>query len=81
MDSSIFHPPSAQSVAEILTNRRQLFRPFAANGVDHQQQHARAVLKASAKFVCPLVTQRRKKFVEQIAVGRVNLNDIESRLD
>jgi len=52
---------------------RQLTRPHGANGGDGLEQKANSVFEASAILVFPIVTERREKLVDQIAVCGVEL--------
>lgn len=55
--------------------------PLGADGVHHLQGETSAILKAAAVGVRALVGERRKKFVEQIAVRCVNLDYIEASFE
>jgi len=52
--------------------------PLSANGVDGFDEQADTVFEAATIAVCPLVGERRQEFVEQVAMGRVDLDDIKS---
>ena len=60
--------------------QRQMRRPLAANRVHHLQRQAGAVLKAATIFIRALVGQWREKLVQQISVGGMNLDQVESGL-
>ena len=57
---------------------RQMSWPLGANGVHHLQGETSAILKAAAVGVSALIGERRKKLMEQVAVRRVNFNDVEA---
>ena len=54
--------------------------PFGADGVDDLDEQAGAVEEAAAVFVGALVGERRKELMEEIAVGGVDLNQVEACL-
>ncbi|MNN63634.1 hypothetical protein D3C81_1790240 [compost metagenome] len=51
--------------------------PGVAQGLGHPQREAHPVLQRSAVFVDPFVRQRRQELGQQIAVGGVQLDQIE----
>src|SRR5208283_687899 len=55
--------------------------PDFADAVDYFEQKAGAVFEAAAVFVTAVVTDRREKFVDQVTMGGVNLDDVEASLD
>ncbi len=55
-----------------------MFGPGSADGVDDAEEQADAVFKAAAVFVGALVGEGREEFVEQVAVGGVNLDEVEA---
>ena len=57
---------------------RPLLRPGGADGGEHLQRPARAVLDRAAIGVAAPVGQRREKARQQVAVGAVQLQDVEA---
>ncbi len=53
---------------------RQVGRHQLAHGRSHAQRQPHAILQAAAVLIAPPVGERRKKLVQQIAVGVVNLD-------
>src|ERR1700685_1617811 len=58
--------------------KRQRGGPRVANGVDNLEHKTSAVLKAAAVGIGAVVGERRKKLMEQVAVGRVNFNEVKA---
>jgi hypothetical protein len=52
--------------------------PLGANGVDGFDEQADTVFEAATVAVCPPVGERRQELVEQVTMGRVDLDDVES---
>jgi hypothetical protein len=52
--------------------------PLSANGIDGFDEQADTVFEGATVAVCPLVGERRQEFVEQVAMGRVDFDDVES---
>ena len=71
------HPPSIQSVPEIRTRPGHAVRDGGAHRVDDLEQQPDAVVEAAAVGVVAPVGQRREELVEQVAVGRVDLDCVE----
>jgi len=63
--------PSFQSIAEIRTASGSLSGQTCRTGARRVQQQADAILKIAAVYIRAVIRERRKKFVEQIAVRRV----------
>ncbi len=61
--------------------QRQMVRPLCAHRVHNLQHEAGAVVEAAAVVVGAAIRERRQEFVKQVAVRRVNLDDVESRLE
>ena len=57
---------------------RPVLGPLGANGVDGFDEQADAVFEAATIAVCPLVGEQRQKFVEQVSMGSVDLDNVES---
>ena len=53
-------------------------RPYDTYRVDDPQHEPDAVFEAPAICVCARVTERRKKLVQQVAVGTMEFHDLES---
>ena len=60
--------------------QRQTLRPHAANGIHHLEHQPDAIVEAAAVCIGALICQRRQKLMKQIAVRRMNLNEIEAGL-
>ena len=60
--------------------KRQVGRPLCTNRIHNLQSQPGAVFKAATVVIRALVGQRRKKLVQQVAVGGVNLNQVEAGL-
>jgi len=56
----------------------QVGRPLGANGVNDLQEHADAVFEAAAVVVGSLIGEGGEEFVEQVAVGGVDFDKVES---
>ena len=52
--------------------------PFFNSGIDHFQHQTRAILYATAVLIGAMVRRRGKKLVQQITVGGVQFNQIET---
>ena len=79
-ESSTVQPPSVQSVAEMRTKSGDdPARPRAPRSTVSQRKRMR-FSKRAAVFIGALVAQRREKTVQQIAVRRVDLDDLRARL-
>ena len=61
--------------------QRQAIRPHAANRIRHFQHQADAIVEAAAVSVRAMIRERRQKLMQQVAMRRVNLNEIEARLE
>ncbi len=59
--------------------QRALARPLGAHRVEHLQREAHAVVQAAAMRVAALVAQRRQEAVQQVAVGGVQLDQLEAQ--
>ena len=59
---------------------RQVRRPGLADGPGHLQREPHPAFQASPVRVRPSIGQRGEELVQQIAVGHVDLHDLESRL-
>jgi glycerate kinase len=68
------HPVGAGDAHE----QRAALRQIGAHGLDGVAQEAGAVLERAAVGVGAMVAERRQEFVEQVAVGGVNLDDAEA---
>src|SRR5262249_2200690 len=55
-------------------------RPRSAHGLHDLAQDARAILKRAAVFVVTVIAQRRKKFVNKIAVCAVYFDDTKASI-
>jgi len=55
-------------------------RPGLPDGVDHLEEQPGAVLERSAVGVRAVVGERREELVDQVAVGGVDLDDVEARV-
>lgn len=53
-------------------------RPNCADCVDDLKQEARAVFEAAAVGIRAVIGERRQELMEQIAVGSVDLNEVEA---
>src|SRR5579872_5796578 len=60
---------------------RLLFRPLRAHRLRHFTREPRAILKRAAVFVVTKIAERRKKFINQVSVRRVNFHHVESRAE
>ena len=56
---------------------RQVLRPRGADGIDDLERKAGAIFEAAAVGVGALVGERRQELVKQVAVGGVNLDEVE----
>src|ERR1039458_770439 len=56
----------------------QVLGQLSANGIDGFDKQTDTVFEAATVAVCPPVGERRKEFVEQVAMGRVDFDDVES---
>jgi len=56
----------------------QMSGPFGADGVDNFEEQANAVFEAAAVVVGSLIGERGEEFVNQVAVGGVDFNEIEA---
>ena len=54
--------------------------PLGADGVNDFERQPGAVFEAAAVVVGALVGERREKLVEQVAVGGVDLDEVEAGL-
>ena len=54
-------------------------RPFGSHRVDDLKQQADAIGEAAAVGIGPVVGERREEFVDQVAVGSMDLNKVEAR--
>src|ERR1039458_1306172 len=59
----------------------QVGRPLSADGVNHFENEASAILKTAAVCIGALISEGREELVEQIAVGGVNLDKVKARLE
>ena len=62
------------------TNKRIARGPDAAHGGDDFAEKARAIFEGAAVRIGALIRERRKEFVEQVAVRGVDFDDFESPL-
>ena len=58
--------------------KREVGWPGSADGVDDLQEEAGAVLEAAAVSIGALIGERREELMQQIAVGSVDLNEVEA---
>src|SRR5579872_3842921 len=57
---------------------RQMRRPRSANGIHNLKKEAGAVFEAATIVVGALIGERREELVKQVAMGAVNLNQVEA---
>ncbi len=76
----MFQPPSAQSVAEMRTNSGKRSGHTARTASATSSKQPDAIVEAAAVIVGAVIRERRQKFMQQVAVGGMNLNKIESGL-
>ena len=69
-------PPLGPVGARDADGDRPFCRIGSADRLEHLQRETHAVFKAAAIGVAAAVRQRRQEAVQQIAVGRVNLDGI-----
>ena len=62
------------------TNNGAPFGHDAAHSLHDLAQHARAIFKRAAVFIVALIAERRKKFVNQIAVRGMDLDDAKTSI-
>ena len=72
--------PATQSVAEMRTRHRLVGRPGRAHRVEHLEREPQPVLQRAAVLVGALVRQRGEERGEQVAVGAVQLEQVEAGL-
>ena len=76
----MFDVPSAFGPVGCRNTHEQRADPFHSHIFYNLEQRPDAIFERAAETILPFVTERRKEFVQQITVGRVNLDHIEPRL-
>ncbi len=61
--------------------QRQAIRPLAAHCIRHLEHQADAMVEAAPISVSAAIRKRRQKLMQQVAVSRMNLNEIEAGLE
>ena len=56
----------------------QFLRPYLAYGINSFEQKAHPLDKAATIFIVAMVGERRQKFMEEISMSRVDLDDFKS---
>ena len=70
-------PPSIQSVAEMRTPIGLCAREDAAAEIENLQRQPHPVFKAAAVLIVSLIDDRREELTDQIAVGEMQLDDVD----
>ena len=76
----MFHPPSIQSVAEMRTNKGNSFGHVGSNCRNYLTAQSGSILERAAVIVLTFITKRRQKFVNQITMRSVDLDDTKTGL-